>query len=197
MPVIILALASLAWVFVEIGAFVVETVRRRKRSLPVLVAAADAAAGHLGKGDRKAATADLEAVAWGPAMGEVLTEFANVAGTPGLRAEDRQAARRLRLRPPAPAQPDPAPGAHRSRPWLMGTLIPLSPALEALAVGDVATLSDSLRLAFSITVLGLLVGALAFALSLFRDRIYGQDFSDLEYVAAVLTSDAEPEWRAT
>ncbi len=41
----------------------------------------------------------------------------------------------------------------------MGTLIPLSPALEGLANGDVATLTDNLRLAFSITVLGLLVGA--------------------------------------
>ena len=44
--------------------------------------------------------------------------------------------------------------------------------------------------AFSVTVLGLLVGAIAFALSLARDRIYGQDYSDLEYVAAVLTASA-------
>ena len=42
---------------------------------------------------------------------------------------------------------------------LMGTLIPLSPALAGLAEGDVAELSSNLRLAFSITVLGLLVGA--------------------------------------
>ncbi|MSZ75882.1 MAG: hypothetical protein F2667_02095 [Actinobacteria bacterium] len=70
---------------------------------------------------------------------------------------------------------------------LMGTLIPLSPALEGLAAGDVATLTDNLRVAFSITVLGLLIGAGAFAISLARDRIYGQDYSDLEYVAAILT----------
>ena len=42
---------------------------------------------------------------------------------------------------------------------------------------------------FSVTVLGLLVGAIAFALSLYRDRMYGQDLSDLEYVAAVLTDE--------
>ena len=70
---------------------------------------------------------------------------------------------------------------------LMGTLIPLSPALDGLADGDVAALTDNLRVAFSVTVLGLLVGAVAFGLSLARDRIYGQDYSDLEYVAAVLT----------
>ena len=72
---------------------------------------------------------------------------------------------------------------------LMGTLIPLSPALEGLARGDVAQLSENLRVAFSVTVLGLLVGALAFSISLVRDRLYAQDLSDLEYVVAAL----EPE----
>jgi biopolymer transport protein ExbB/TolQ len=192
-PVILLALVSLAWVVVEVGAFVVETARRRRRSLSGLVTAAENARGHLDKGDRAAAKADLEAVAWGPAMGEVLVEFAALAGTPG--AEPRLAklladfdfGRQRRLsRTRLLVRIGPALG-------LMGTLIPLSPALEGLASGDVATLSDNLRLAFSITVLGLLIGAAAFALSLFRDRIYGQDFSDLEYVAAVLTAEPEPE----
>ena len=72
---------------------------------------------------------------------------------------------------------------------LMGTLIPLSPALSGLARGDVQELTDNLRVAFSITVLGLLVGAVAFGISLVRDRLYAQDFSDLEFVAAVLTEE--------
>ena len=71
---------------------------------------------------------------------------------------------------------------------LMGTLIPLSPALAGLADGDVATLTDNLRVAFSVTVAGLLVGAIAFGISLVRDRLYAQDFSDVEYVAACLTA---------
>ncbi len=44
---------------------------------------------------------------------------------------------------------------------LMGTLIPLAPALAGLAEGDVETLADNLRVAFSVTVAGLLVGAIA------------------------------------
>jgi biopolymer transport protein ExbB/TolQ len=72
---------------------------------------------------------------------------------------------------------------------LMGTLIPLAPALDGLARGDTTELSKDLRVAFSVTVLGLFVGAVAFGLSLWRDRLYGQDLSDLEYVAAVLTAD--------
>jgi biopolymer transport protein ExbB/TolQ len=71
---------------------------------------------------------------------------------------------------------------------LMGTLIPLSPALAGLADGDVATLSENLRVAFSVTVAGLLIGAIAFAISLVRDRLYAQDYSDVEYVAASLTA---------
>ena len=69
---------------------------------------------------------------------------------------------------------------------LMGTLIPLSPALEGLAEGNVAQLSENLRAAFSVTVIGLLIGALAFTISLVRDRLYAQDLSDLEYVVAAL-----------
>ena len=74
---------------------------------------------------------------------------------------------------------------------LMGTLIPLSPALTGLANGDTAALSQDLRIAFSVTVVGLLIGAVAFGLSLTRDRMYGQDLSDLEYLAAVI-SDPGP-----
>jgi hypothetical protein len=74
---------------------------------------------------------------------------------------------------------------------LMGTLIPLSPALTGLAQGDVARLTSNLRVAFSVTVLGLLVGAAAFGLSLYRDRMYGQDLSDLEYFAAVVSDPRE------
>ncbi len=71
---------------------------------------------------------------------------------------------------------------------LMGTLIPLSPALAALAEGDVQRLTDDLRVAFSVTVVGLLVGMIAFAVSLVRDRLYAQDYSDVEYVLAGLSS---------
>ncbi|NLG64329.1 MAG: hypothetical protein GX537_01840 [Actinobacteria bacterium] len=74
---------------------------------------------------------------------------------------------------------------------LMGTLIPLAPALTALAAGDTQTLADRLTVAFSVTVLGLLIGGLAFALSILRDRMYAQDISDLEYMLELLEG-AEP-----
>lgn len=63
---------------------------------------------------------------------------------------------------------------------LMGTLIPLAPGLEALGDGNVAQLADDLRDAFAATVIGLLVGTVAFALTLRRTRLYTEDLEALE-----------------
>ena len=73
---------------------------------------------------------------------------------------------------------------------LMGTLIPLAPALQALADGDTQKLADNLTVAFSVTVLGLLIGGLAFMISIIRDRFYSQDISDLEYLLELLEGGA-------
>jgi hypothetical protein len=42
--------------------------------------------------------------------------------------------------------------------------------------------------AFGITVIGILVGMLAFGVAIVRERIYAQDYYDLEYDAAALGS---------
>ncbi len=63
---------------------------------------------------------------------------------------------------------------------LMGTLIPLAPGLAALGHGDVATLATDLRTAFAATTIGLLVGTVAYALTLTRTRIYTEDLTALE-----------------
>jgi biopolymer transport protein ExbB/TolQ len=65
---------------------------------------------------------------------------------------------------------------------LMGTLIPLAPGLAALGHGDVATLATDLRTAFAATTIGLLVGTVAYALTLTRTRMYTEDLTALERV---------------
>jgi biopolymer transport protein ExbB/TolQ len=67
---------------------------------------------------------------------------------------------------------------------LMGTLIPLAPGLRALGRGDVALLSDDLRIAFAATVMGLLAGTVAFALTLARTRRWTEDLNALERATA-------------
>lgn len=69
---------------------------------------------------------------------------------------------------------------------LMGTLIPISPALVGLAQGDVQTLSDNLVIAFSTTVVGLLIGGIGYAISTVRERVYTRDMSDIEYALEIV-----------
>ncbi len=188
-PVLILVLSALALVLVEAGAFAVELVRRRQRDTGRLEQAAVRARQALEGGDVPAAQGVLWQVAWSNAMAATLALIA--ARARGERSEDRIAKaladfdyaslRRLE-RTRMLVRAGPALG-------LMGTLIPLSPALAGLAEGNVTELSSNLRLAFSITVLGLLIGVLAFGISLARDRLYGHDLSDLEFVAATLRED--------
>lgn len=66
---------------------------------------------------------------------------------------------------------------------LMGTLIPLAPGLAALGRGDVPALAEDLRSAFGATVIGLLVGTVAYALTLTRTRLYTEDLTALERAA--------------
>lgn len=66
---------------------------------------------------------------------------------------------------------------------LMGTLIPLAPGLAALGHGNIATLAGDLRTAFAATTIGLLVGTVAFALTLVRTRMYSEDLTALELAA--------------
>lgn len=189
-PVVVLALLSLVVVIVDLGAFVVELVQHLRRNFARLEAAADEARRLVVSGDGKAAGALLRAKGWTPATSRTLGRMGEQATSPDadaklskLLADFDFASQRKLGRTRLLVRSGPALG-------LMGTLIPLSPALAGLANGDVTALTDNLQLAFSVTVLGLLIGMIAFGLTLSRDRLYGQDFSDLEYVAAIVTSSA-------
>ena len=69
---------------------------------------------------------------------------------------------------------------------LMGTLIPMGPALSGLAQGDVKTLSDNLIMAFGTTVIGLMAGVSGYMVSVIRNRWYAQDMGDIEYISEML-----------
>lgn len=65
---------------------------------------------------------------------------------------------------------------------LMGTLIPLGPALTGLAAGDMALLSGNLVVAFTATVIGVLIGCAAYTMNTVRRNWYDRDMSDLEHI---------------
>ena len=190
-PVLVAALLALAVVLVELGRLGVELVRRRRRDPLAIEAAAKAARAAVTAGDPGQAERTLLAVVSSTAMVETLRRvLCELSSSPvdshvlhkSLADFDLGSLRRLE-RARVLVRAGPALG-------LMGTLIPLSPALSGLANGDTRQLSDNLRVAFSVTVLGLLVGVLAFAISLIRDRIYAQDLSDVEFMAAELEAGA-------
>jgi biopolymer transport protein ExbB/TolQ len=186
--VLVAALIALLLTLFDLGAFFVELTRRSRRDATMkLEQASRAARQALAEGDVPGAAEALMPRAASAQMAEALQAL--VVQQHAERGQgDRMAKiladfdlgslRRLE-RTRMMVRFGPALG-------LMGTLIPLSPALEGLAEGDVAQLSDNLRAAFSVTVLGLLIGAVAFSISLVRDRLYAQDLSDLEYVVAAL-----------
>ncbi len=188
-PVLVLALAALALVIVEAGSLLMELRRRRGRSIWQLDNAIAECQGRLAAGMREQALLALLPIARNRTMEEALSGVLAQIGRPDaetriakqLAEYDYRSLRRLE-RTRILVRMGPVLG-------LMGTLIPLSPALAGLADGDVATLTENLRVAFSVTVAGLLVGAIAFAISLVRDRLYAQDYSDVEYIAASLTAN--------
>lgn len=185
-PVLILALLALALVVYELGSYVVELRGRSRRRFESLRLGAEQARKALLENNRPAASAAVSGTARSPAMASTLAFIVANARIDGsdhqlnkaLADFDFDAQRRL-ARTRMLVRAGPALG-------LMGTLIPLSPALTGLAAGNTAQLSHDLRVAFSVTVVGLLIGAVAFGLSLSRDRMYSQDLSDLQYVAAVI-----------
>jgi len=186
-PVLVAALLALAAVVVELGALAVELRHRRRRDPLVIRRAAQAARHAVADGDRDLAQQHLLAAASSSAMhrvlAEIFTELAASSPDPRVLSKsiadfDLDSLRRLE-RTRMLVRAGPALG-------LMGTLIPLSPALSGLANGNIGQLTDNLRVAFSVTVLGLLVGVVAFGISLVRDRIYARDVSDVEFIAAEL-----------
>jgi biopolymer transport protein ExbB/TolQ len=71
---------------------------------------------------------------------------------------------------------------------LMGTLIPMGPALVGLASGDIASMAYNMQVAFATTVVGLVTSAIGFVTQQARERWYVRDLSLLEYVAALVKS---------
>ena len=69
---------------------------------------------------------------------------------------------------------------------LMGTLIPMGPALVGLSVGDVASMASNMQVAFSTTVIGIFVGAVGYITQQVKQRWYADDMNTLEFIAGSL-----------
>lgn len=66
---------------------------------------------------------------------------------------------------------------------LMGTLIPMGPALLGLASGDIASMAQNMQVAFSTTVVGLFAGGVGYVTQMVKQRWFVADLNQLEYIA--------------
>jgi biopolymer transport protein ExbB/TolQ len=72
---------------------------------------------------------------------------------------------------------------------LMGTLIPMGPALVGLSTGDIGSMAYNMQIVFATTVLGLLTGAIGYLVLQVRQRWLASDLMQLDYVAELLFQD--------
>lgn len=186
-PVLILALIALATVAYEAGRLGMELWMRRQKPgrsrFHELVAEIAQA---VRRGDLAGVGSLVDSYAYGAELNRVMQNVVT-ATDPGnarraiveydLHVEKRLNRVRLLVRA------GPALG-------LMGTLIPLAPALSALGRGDATKLADELQTAFAITVLGVAIGLVAFVIALARERAYSQDLADIEHLNVYLTGGA-------
>jgi biopolymer transport protein ExbB/TolQ len=181
-PVLVLALLALLLCALEAGRFATELLLRARsgrRALALLVRRVMADPGQ---------AAALSPRAPSPLAGEALLAIARatiageLAGIEHALADYELAVQRRLDRTRILVRAGPALG-------LMGTLIPLAPGLAALGHGDVATLATDLRTAFAATTVGLLVGTVAFALTLTRTRLYSEDLTALERASPAATRE--------
>lgn len=69
---------------------------------------------------------------------------------------------------------------------LMGTLIPMGPALVGLAAGDIASMAYNMQVAFATTVIGLFAGAIGWLTQSAKQRWYMSDVNRLDFLSELL-----------
>ena len=184
-PILLLLTGALFYIVFEFGAFTVEMFRRdRTRSLGRTKAAALSARISLSVSNPAQAVVDMTRISnnW------LVVRFVRSLGSGEDMSQETLMKQLVDTEMIATKRLD------RTRLWirlgpiigLITTLIPISPALVALAKGDLEVLSANLVIAFSTTVIALFVSGLAFVISLFRERVYLEDISDIEYALELL-----------
>lgn len=69
---------------------------------------------------------------------------------------------------------------------LMGTLIPMGPALVGLSTGDIGSMAYNMQVAFATTVVGMVSAAIGYFTEQMKQRWYLKDLAALQYLSDVL-----------
>jgi biopolymer transport protein ExbB/TolQ len=184
-PVIIILLGLVAWSLVSLGQFVSEYAAR-SRDIKKLRAGCRDAKSYMQKGENKKAVEALKTSGSNDFLRQFINELVESLTESKFAVEAEKLLQDYELK--ITEELEKARLVVKLGPMfgLMGTLIPLGPALMGLSAGNIQQLVTNLVVAFSTTVLGLLSGGIAYAILLVKKRWYTQDLSDMEYVVEEL-----------
>ena len=207
LPVLILLYGLTLWVIVEIGMFTYEWIIRHKCSsraasvdLELCLHEAAAALQVQGDGESRSRLKEISAILKKCTSHKFVLQFLNCLADIDVALKDGDGdedARQFAIRLEKLLQGCNAAitkSVERTRAMvrigpmlgLMGTLIPMGPALLALTQGDINTLASSLIYAFGTTVLGLLIGGIAYVITTVRQHWYDKDMNDIRYICEML-----------
>lgn len=153
-PVLLLLTALSVWIFFECGGVFSEWLRRR----------------------RMAADGDTSAVRrYGRTLEEFLARNASEAEIQNLlrRTVQNESSRLDKFR--IAARVAPALG-------LIGTLVPMGAALAGLGQGDMSVMTAELVVAYTTTVVGLVIGSIAYLIFTVRRRFTESDIREMEFL---------------
>lgn len=71
---------------------------------------------------------------------------------------------------------------------LMGTMIPMGPALVGLGLGDISSMAYNMQVAFATTVIGMLVSGIGLCALQLNQRYYAGYLNDLEFLTSKITA---------
>lgn len=74
---------------------------------------------------------------------------------------------------------------------LIGTLIPIQPALVGLSNCDLTSIAKNMQEGFASTIIGLIIGGVGFITLQVKQRWYNEDLADLEFIHELISEQNE------
>ncbi|HOB17678.1 MAG TPA: MotA/TolQ/ExbB proton channel family protein [Candidatus Methanoculleus thermohydrogenotrophicum] len=184
-PAIILLLVFVVWALAALGQFISEYSGRTRNPARLRAGCRDARTLIEARSYDDAAET-LAASGSNPLLGSFIGDLAKLLGDDRFSVESEKLLQDYEIR--IAAELEWLKILTRTAPMLglMGTLIPLGPALMGLSSGNIEALASNLIIAFSTTVLGLFAGGIAYTVMLTKRRWYLQDLSDMEYIVRMV-----------
>jgi len=184
-PVVLVLLGLIAWSFISVGQFVSEYTARSRDSSRLKKNCRDAKM-KIEKGDLNGAASALTSSGSNDLLQRFTKDISEILDLENFPVEAEKLLQDYELTISGELMQSRLVSRVGPMLGLMGTLIPMGPALIGLSSGNIQQLAENLVIAFATTVLGLLAGGVAYSILLIKKKWYTQDLSDMEYVVEVL-----------